>query len=134
MLNPFPTLLTYSLLAPTIIRVGIGLVMLGLGYQHLFSKREKLVTNLIPKWGAWTAFLVWYLGLTELIIGIFILTGFLTQAAAIGGILLSLNLINWKESLPSLVPYSKIFYLLLITGFLSLLFSGAGAFAFDIPL
>lgn len=134
MLNPFPTLLVYSLLAPVIIRIGVAIVFLGLSYRHLFSERQDLTAKLLSRRGAWTAFLVWYLGLAELIIGGFLLMGFLTQPAAIGGVLLSLNLLNWKGNLPDLVPYSKIFYFLLIAACLSLLFSGAGAFAFDMPL
>lgn len=134
MMNVFPELLTYQLLAPALIRLGVAVVFLTLGYRHLFFQRSKTIATLLPKLGAWTVFSVWYVGIAELIVSILLLVGFLTQPAAIAGVVLAINLISWEKTLPEFTSFSKSFYFLFIVALLSLLFSGAGAFAFDMPL
>ena len=83
MLNPFPDLLTYSLLAPFIIRVVAGLVFVNLG--ALAFKNEKnswrisLNTLRVPN----PSFAVKILGAIEIAGGVMLLFGFYTQVAAL---------------------------------------------------
>ena len=72
--------------------------------------------------------------LLQIVGGVFLIAGFWTQVAALvlavfSGIELG---IEWKAR--EVLKRDLVFYLLLFVISVSLLFTGAGAFAFDIPL
>ncbi|MBX4198813.1 hypothetical protein KW800_00860 [Candidatus Parcubacteria bacterium] len=119
MLNPFPELLSYSTLAPFILRVVLGLVFLDLGILKI--KRKHL---------SWPALL----GAIEVIGAIMLFVGFYTQIAALAIVITTATelYIEWKDS--QVLKGDFVFYLLLLAISLSLLLTGAGAFARDIPL
>ena len=134
MLNILPDLLTYKMLAPFILRVVIALIFLELGYLKL--GKEKTAWHLLfetihlkPSY-----FFVMLLALIELVAGLFLLTGFLTQLAALvmAIILFAESYVEFKDG--SLLKRDIVFYVLLLAICISLLFTGAGAFAFDLPL
>lgn len=133
MLNPFPTLLIYGVIAPLLIRVTLGALLLYLSAEHFRSRREiaHLVSTLVGKLSKGTG---WYLAGIELITGAALVVGLYTQIAAIVVIVLALKCLMVKQSLKVLSPLSRSTYLLMIVMALSLLLSGAGAFAFDLPL
>ncbi len=133
MLNPFPTLLIYGVIAPLLIRVTLGALLLYLSAEHFRSRHEiaRLVSTLIGKLSKGTG---WYLAGIELIIGAALVVGLYTQIAAIIVIVLSLKCLVVKKNLKALSPLSHSTYLLMIVMALSLMLSGAGAFAFDLPL
>ena len=134
MLNPFPDLLTYSLLAPFIIRVVAGLVFVNLG--ALAFKNEKnswrisLNTLRVPN----PSLAVKILGAIEIAGGVMLLFGFYTQVAALILGLLTLAEIYVEYRDPAILKRNFVFYLLILSILLSLLLSGAGAFAIDLPL
>lgn len=119
MLNPFPSLLIYSPLAPTILRLVLGLVFLDLGYFNLKMRRAPLLSAV---------------GVLEVVGAIMLFLGFYTQIAALGFALLTgIELyIEWKNA--NILKGDLVFYLLLFAISLSLLLSGAGAYAKDLPL
>ncbi len=134
MLSVFPALLTYKLLAPFILRVIAGIIFLELGYLKL--GKEKTAWHLFfetihfkPSY-----FFVTLLAAVEIVFGAFILTGYLTQIAALvmAIILFAESYIELRDG--TLLKRDIVFYLLLLAICVSLLFSGAGAFAFDLPL
>lgn len=134
MLNPFPELFTYSMLAPFFIRIVIGFIFINLG-EALFKSERKTWVSLfetlrIPKPEISTKIF----GAVEFIIGLMFFVGFYTQIAALLAIFITLieSYLEYKES--SMLKRDIAFYLLLLAISLSLLFSGAGAFAIDIPL
>jgi len=121
MLNPFPDLLIFSLFAPFIIRFFLGLYFLLSGsalLKKLYRKREEDESCPVS---------VHLIGWISLIGGIVVFVGFFTQIGAL--ILATLSL-----SLAFSRPHSRSLYLLLFAMSLSLLFSGAGFWAFDLPL
>lgn len=134
MLNPFPDLLSYSFFAPLILRVVAGLIFLDLGYV-LFKKEKdswiKLFQTLkIP----FPKISIKIFGGVEFLGGLMLIAGFYTQIAS-----LVLSIITFIECYleykePVLVKRNLTFYIMLLTITLSLLISGAGAFAFDLPL
>lgn len=134
MLNPFPELLTYSMLAPFILRVIVGLVFIDLGILIFKGEKQRWVISFkalqIPK----PEIGVKILGVLEIVCGAIIFVGLYTQIGAL--ILAVLTLIEgyleYRD--PSILKRSLLFYVMLCAILLSLLFSGAGAFAFDIPL
>ena len=119
MLNPFPQLLAYSTLAPFILRIVLGLVFLDLGILKVKRKRAS--------WGA-------LLGVVEILGALMLFVGFFTQIAALAiAITTAVELyIEWKDS--EVLKGDFVFYLLLLAISLSLLLTGAGAYAKDIPL
>jgi uncharacterized membrane protein YphA (DoxX/SURF4 family) len=134
MLNPFPDLLTYSRLAPLIIRVAAGMVFIDLGVLAFRGEKERLASFLaifkIPR----PDIAVKVLGGIEIAGGAMLIAGFYTQVAALvlGLITLIEAYVEYKE--PVILKRNLVFYVMLLSMLTSLLFSGAGAFAFDIPL
>jgi uncharacterized membrane protein YphA (DoxX/SURF4 family) len=118
-LSLFPSLLTFGLLSPFLIRVVAGLYVLYLGKKRYAGAYK------------WTSILYVLAG-----IGVFL--GFYTQAAAILAMCVvkfDFYLRYWKDR--KTVPISKdtyFTYFLVQFIFLSLLFTGPGFLAFDLPL
>lgn len=134
MLNPFPDLLVYSLLAPLMIRLVLGLIFVDLGI--LVFKGEKarwkasLTTLRLPR----PEIGVKVLGVVQTIGGAMILLGFYTQIAALILAVLTFAEGYFEYRDPTILKRSLAFYVLIFACLISLLFSGAGALAFDIPL
>ena len=135
MLSVFPDLLFLDPLAPFFLRVTVGIIFLLMGYNHLTrERREGLASDLRLKWGATGTFFIWYLGIFEVITGLFLIIGFLTQIAAIVGGVITLKLLYGRKKYPKIAPQGSSFYIILFVICLSLLLTGAGAFAIDLPL
>ena len=134
MLNTFPNLLTFSLLAPVILRVVLGLIFINLGYVELTSEKKRWVAffetvHLKPA----TIFVI-LMGLIEIIGGFFLIAGFLTQITALIFSIITFGEFYAEYREETLLKRDLIFYLLIFAISLSLLFSGAGLFAIDLPL
>lgn len=134
MLNPFPELLFYSMIAPFLIRVVAGFVFIDMGLLLFKGEKERWIFSLktlnIPR--AETA--VKILGLIEVIGGILLVVGLYVQIVAMIFAILTFVEIYIEYKNPNIIKRNFVFYLLILSICLSLLFSGAGAFAFDIPL
>jgi uncharacterized membrane protein YphA (DoxX/SURF4 family) len=134
MLSIFPELLTFSYVGVTIVRVTIGLVLLYIGlmttgikkttYKNNFKIKEYPFSNIIPM----------VFGFIEIVTGLFLIAGFLTQLMAIIAIYLFLNLIFIEKHIGRVFDYSNLFYISLILISVAILFLGPGIFAFDLPL
>ncbi len=134
MLNPFPDLLTYSLLSPLILRVVAGLIFIDLGVLAFKNEKERWLASFstlkIPN----PKMAIKILGGIEIVGGIMLILGYYTQIAALilGLLTFAEAYIEYKE--PEVLKRNIVFYVMLLAIVLSLLFSGAGAFAFDLPL
>lgn len=134
MLTTFPNLLTFSLIAPLILRVVLGLIFVNLGYLELTSEKKRWsvffdTVGLKPA----TLFII-VVGLFEIIGGLFLIAGFLTQMTALIFSIITFGefYVEYREE--TLLKRDVIFYLLIFAISLSLLLSGAGLFAIDYPL
>ena len=120
----FPELLSFMLLAPFLLRLAAGYFLFNEGlrlvYKDTSSKQEKTLIRL--------------LGGTELILGALLFVGLFTQFAALIGMFTALLLITWRTKRPAYAPREKETYIFLCIVCISLLFLGAGAFGFDLPL
>ena len=134
MLSVFPNLFTYNQLAPFILRVVIGIIFLDLGYLKL--GKEKTAWNMFfqtihfkPSY-----LFVTLLAVIEIISGAFLIVGYLTQIAALvmAIILFAEAYVELRDG--AILKRDIVFYILLLAICLSLLLTGAGAFAFDLPL
>jgi len=134
MLNPFPELLTYSLLAPFILRLMVGIIFINLGLLIFKSEKDRwqisLSTLNIPN----PKLAVKIFGGIEIIGGVMLILGFYTQIAALmlGILVFAQTYLEYKD--PAILKRNFIFYSLILAIVISLLFSGAGTFAIDLPL
>lgn len=111
MLSVFPELLFLSLFAPLIFRIALA-VLFGLASWNHF--REKGIA----------------LSAAEALLAILLLIGAWTQLASLGACaLIALYLLS-----PRFAPYARSTVWLMLPVTFSLLITGAGAFAFDLPL
>ena len=132
MLNLFP-IQFLALFAYFVLRVITGLAILWLGYKH-FQYREELSKILILPIFPFGKISVTILITMEIIIGALLTIGLFTQAGAILLMLMALKmLILHKHFNHSALP-SRLTYLLFFAIGFSLFITGAGIFAFDLPI
>ncbi|MEX2013558.1 MAG: DoxX family protein [Parcubacteria group bacterium] len=134
MLNLFPDLLMYSLAGPFVLRVLLGLIFIDLGFLKFRSEKNRWLTS-FETLGLRPAdlFLSLY-ALLQIIGGLLLLVGLWTQVAALAfAIFTGIELyIEWQAR--EILKRDMVFYLLIFVISLSLLLTGAGAYAIDIPL
>lgn len=132
MLNLFP-IQFLALLAYFILRVITGLVLLWLAKRH-FQFRHELSTILVLPIFPFGKITVTILIITEIIAGALLTLGAFTQIGALLLILLSLDMLLFRQKFQHHTLPNKLTYLLLLAIGLSLFITGAGAFAFDLPI
>ena len=133
-LNTFPDLLTYSQISPFILRVVLGLIVINLGYLKL-RKESSLWQELFKTINFEPAKLfVKVLALIEIIGGAMLIIGLYTQLTSIVFSILFFceAVLEYRDSV--LERRNITFYVLMFAISISLIFLGAGAFAFDLPL
>jgi hypothetical protein len=131
LLNPFPALLDYRIFAPTLLRIVAAITILYLAYAQY--KRADEITQLnLPVVGknSW-----WYKVSVafNVIVGGMLFFGSFTQIAALLAIAGQLKGLWLNHRHPSVIILGDSAIFLLIAILLSLLVTGAGLFAFDIP-
>lgn len=134
MLNPFPELLMYSALGPLILRLVLGLLFIDLGVLKLRGEKEGWLSAFEALGLRPTTFFVPFYAALQIVGGFFLIIGLWTQVVALAFVIFSgLELyIEWKAR--EVLKRDLVFYLLVFAVSLSLLLTGAGAFAVDIPL
>lgn len=134
MLAIFPTLLAFRLFSPFLLRIFLGVILFNFGYSKI--KKEKMEKaefferiNLKPG-----IYYVWFFGILEILLGLFLIAGYMTQLSALlSVILLSVVIYLRLKNVPGLTNTAS-FYTALLFIALSLLFTGPGFFAVDLPL
>lgn len=134
MLNPFPELLMYSLLGPFVLRIVIGLIFLDLGLLKFKSEKERWLASFETLGLRPASLLLPIYALLQVIGGLMLLVGLWTQIAALAFVIFTgIELyVEWKAR--EILKRDMVFYLLIFTISLSLLLTGAGTYAIDIPL
>ena len=134
MLNVFPDLLIFSLIAPFIIRVVAGGMFVISGYQKLTEDRLKKALFFENQGLRPGVFFAWLFGLIELVGGAFLIAGLYTQPVALILIIPLVGALLIKLQHGNLLNHETTYYILLLAICLSVLFSGAGRPAIDLPL
>ncbi|MEK7568888.1 MAG: DoxX family protein [Patescibacteria group bacterium] len=131
----FPSLLDYQMLGVFLLRVTLGLIFVYFWYEKITHQRTERI-HFFEKLGMKPAVLYFALtAYTEGIAGTLLVVGLWTQGAAIatGTLMLLASILKFFK--PNALPRNTIeFYIILSVVSFSLLFLGAGAFAFDLPL
>ena len=121
MLSIFPSLLTYSLVAPLLIRLALATAFGWIAYTNIKSVK-------IPG-GKFRI-----LGTIEMILALCVLIGLFTQLIALFiAIILAVKL-AYKVKQGAFLSDGVNYYLILLVMAVALMFSGAGFLAFDLPL
>jgi uncharacterized membrane protein YphA (DoxX/SURF4 family) len=132
MLNPFPSLLIFIFFVPTILRIVAAVTLLYVAVRLIRSRRA-LASVSFPLIGKAPAQLVAVSALVTALVALCLFLGYATQWAAIVGAIISFKQAVLAKRYPAL-PLPRSTYVLLGIICLTLLFSGAGALAFDLPL
>jgi hypothetical protein len=126
MLNPFPQLLTFAFFAPAMLRITVAIVLFYLAYQQWRMRAEiaRVRAFVFP-----TLSIIF-----NTVVGIGLFLGYYTQIAALLAIIGSgIGLwLNRRYPHIVIVPSSTVVIVMVVC--VSLLLTGAGAFAMDIPL
>lgn len=122
MLNPFPSLLDFGFAAPLLVRVAVGLVFVYLTLPVLFSLlRGRKMRITLWLWSIPVA-----LSALALIVGFYVQIGSLILGA------MALIACIFKKYIALHADVRLLLFLFVLC--CSLLLSGAGLFAFDVPL
>ncbi|MFA6295456.1 MAG: hypothetical protein WC666_03460 [Candidatus Paceibacterota bacterium] len=122
MLSLFPSLFTYEQFGPFIIRIALGLTFLYFGYRRIKEQTQPRNARVIAY------------GIVETIVGILTIIGLYTQLATLIIVLILLIKLVYKIKNREFLTNGINYYLLLLAMALSLLVTGAGFIAFDMPL
>jgi hypothetical protein len=132
MLNTFPDLLALGFFAPTLLRVAVAFAFLFGAYIQY--KRVDELSNIrfpIVGGGSW---IIWLSIIAHAVIGAMLFFGYYTQIAAILGVLGGIKGIMYAKKYPRLFALCRLEYFFIVVICLSLIISGAGALALDLPL
>jgi hypothetical protein len=132
MLNTFPDLLALGFFAPTLLRVAAACAFL-FGAYIQYRRLDELSKIRFPIVGG-GAWIIWLSIIAHAAIGAMLFFGYYTQIAAILGALGSIKGLIYAKKYPRVFALCRVDYFFVLVICLSLLFSGAGAFAFDLPL
>ncbi len=120
MLSVFPSLLSWQLVAPLIMRLALGAIFIHWAYRSFKNKNASAQKKAI--------------GIVEGISGILLVIGLWTQVAALIAIVYLLVGIYHKISKKAFLTDGVNYYLVLLVIAVSIIVSGAGLIAFDLPL
>ena len=134
MLSIFPSLLVFGIFAPFFLRLAVGIYLFYTGYEHLTKEQISLEKEFGNKLGGLGKSLAIIVPVFEILVGLSLVAGFLTQVMVLLGMVYSAKLLWFKKDCPRYAKHEKIFYVLVFIILLSLLFTGPGAFAVDLPL
>lgn len=132
MLNPFPDLLIFSFFAPTVLRIAVAICFFFIAYAQ-WTRREELAHLSYPIIGK-APWLPSASVVVHLALALMLLVGWYTQLAALIGLAASFKAALFAKTLPRFMPLCRGEYILLMVILASLMLSGAGALAYDLPL
>lgn len=136
MLNPFPGLLDplqSTFYIPLILRVVVAVYFVYIA-QYLGREEKKLAGVAVPVVGRMRGWMVWFSVAVTTIVACCLFVGFETQWAAVIGMFVLLKHFIGTKNYQTYLPFTRATYVLLFIICATLLISGAGAMAFDLPL
>lgn len=122
MLSTFPSLLSFGEYAPFIIRIVLGFTLAYFGYMKFKGKGSSSGSN------------TKVYGVAEIIISILIIIGLFTQVAALLNVVILIIKLGHKVQEKALLTDGVNYYILLLAMAVSLVLTGPGVLAFDLPL
>lgn len=134
MLNPFPSLLVFGFFVPTILRITAAAVFFYV-VRHQWEHKEQIAKIPFPIVGTTLGMnLVWFALIVEVVIAASLIAGYCTQVGALLGAVAAAKYFYFGREWPTFAPLSRGTSALLFVILITLIFSGAGALAYDLPL
>lgn len=134
MLSVFPFLLTYQLAAPLILRLTLGAIFVNFGWVKLHRQKTEKAA-FFEKIGLKPGRLyLWVIAIIEIAAGLLLIIGLFTQVAALVAAVISLIAVFLKRKQPLSFESSLCLLIVCLIIALSLMLTGPGFFAFDLPL
>jgi len=130
----FPDFLNFRDYGPTILRLVLALIFINLGYLKLHGERKGWLMFLRAVNIPFPKFVNSSVAIVEIIGGLMFIVGVYTQAVAIVLGLLGLIQIFIESKEESLIRRTFVFYFLIIVICASILLTGPGLMAVDLPL
>ena len=125
LVTPFPFLLDFSFYAPLLLRLALGIYILAIGFS---ARREGILQGKPPLTPLQLLFRALFV-----VAGISLVIGLYTQISAlVVVVMMAISLFTERTWLTSELNRAELSLLLIIA--LSLMLTGAGPFAFDLPL
>jgi uncharacterized membrane protein YphA (DoxX/SURF4 family) len=134
MLSIFPELFAFEFVGVTLVRLAVGIVLLYIGLMTTGIKKTEYSNNMKVRNYPLSNVIPLIFGVVEIITGVFLIAGFLTQLMTVIGIYIFINLIFIEKHIGRVFDYANLFYFVMILISISVLFLGPGIFAFDLPL
>lgn len=122
MLSLFPSLLAYQMAAPLIIRLVGGITLAWFGYEKIRGRGTSSGSNSVTY------------GCVEIFLSLFLIVGLYTQLAALLNAIILVIKLAFKAKEGKLFSDGVNYYILLLAMCLSLMTTGPGFWAFDLPL
>jgi uncharacterized membrane protein YphA (DoxX/SURF4 family) len=133
MLNPFPQFMFLSFFAPTLLRITVAVVFAMIAFR-LYKTRAEVARGKVPFIGTPGMAFVIIAIIIDLLLAVMLFLGWSTQLAALVGTIVSLKHAWAAGRYPLWSPKSRSVYILAAIICISLLVTGAGAYAMDLPL
>jgi uncharacterized membrane protein YphA (DoxX/SURF4 family) len=134
MLNLFPELSFLSLITPTLVRVTVGVFFITLGYSKFTHDKYALIDYIDSLKIKNARNFVQILGITEIALGILLFIGMFTQISAIIGSIIMLVSLFIANKTPGFKAKTQTEYLFAFVMTFTLIITGAGFLAIDLPL
>jgi uncharacterized membrane protein YphA (DoxX/SURF4 family) len=134
MLNLFPGFLSYAMLGPFVLRLVLALIIIDLGLLKFKGEKSRWIATFEALHLRPADLFVPLYAAVQLLAGLMILVGLWTQGAALVLAIFTFCELYVEWSASTLLKRDFTFYLLIFVIALSLIFTGAGAYSFDIPL
>jgi hypothetical protein len=133
MLSLFPQILFLAPASPMLLRVAAAICF---GYMawYFWNEQNRLIVIDAPIVGHLRPWMVSVGEVVSGLVGVLLLVGMWTQGVAIVGAIIVLKQIVFFRRYQGVFPFSRSTYWLLLCICLMLAVTGAGAFAFDLPL
>lgn len=133
MFSIFPQILFLQPAGIGLLRVAAGLYLIYIGYS-LWSERAEVAKEQFPIIGRMPEWLAMLAATLQMALGILLVVGAWTQLVALLGAIVALKCIIFARAYKTIMPLDRAASILLLVILLALIVSGAGAFAFDLPL
>ncbi len=134
MLNPFPELLAYSFFAPLLLRLVLGLLFIDLGLLKFKGEKQRWIASFDSLRLRPADLMVSIYGALQMVGGLMLIAGLWTQVAALFFVLSTGTELFIESKTKEVLKRDLVFYVLTFAMALSLLVTGAGVYAIDIPL
>ena len=133
MLSLFPQILFLAPLGIMLLRIVAACYLAYIAW-HLLNKHAEIERVSVPLIGHVRPWMVWLSAVIISGVAALIFIGAWTQIAAILGIITVIKHLTFFRKFQSVLPFPRSTYVLLLCILITLVVSGAGAFAFDFPL